>query len=472
MIFTPVILAGGFGTRLWPISRTSIPKQFSCFFGEYSLFQQTILRIANSSIFCEPIIICNNEHRFLALSQLHALKITKFTILLEPSSRSTAPAIAVASHYANNHQDLYSPNLIILSSDHLISDQINFEKSVNLSKNYLDDFFVTFGFNPTSPSSDFGYINYGEEIAENSGVFYIQKFIEKPNLNVAKDLIANGNILWNCGFFAINSKLYLHKILDLNSNLHTNSHKSLVHSMKDFEFILLNQEFFEKCPDISIDYLVLEKVKNIAVIPLNCSWDDLGTWQSIYQNSPKDSNQNSIVGNVVSINSKSCYIFSPKHLVATCNIENLFVVVTDDAILIIPKNNLSEIKNLYQKIMETNPEICQKSSKSIRPWGSFEILSIDNNYKIKKIIVNSGCSLSLQKHHHRAEHWVVIKGIADININDQKFTLIPNQSTFIPRETIHRLSNNQNHSLEIIEIQTGEYLEEDDIIRFNDLYGR
>ncbi|MFM7558395.1 MAG: cupin domain-containing protein, partial [Alphaproteobacteria bacterium] len=187
---------------------------------------------------------------------------------------------------------------------------------------------------------------------------------------------------------------------------------------------------------------------------------------------PKDSSQNSIIGNVVCVNSKSCYIYSPKHLVATCNIENLFVVATDDAILIIPRNDLKEIKNLYQRILETNPEICQKSNKSIRPWGSFEIINFGNNYKVKKIIVNPGCSLSLQKHLHRAEHWVVIKGSADINIGDQKFTLKPNQSTFIPRETIHRLSNNQDHSLEIIEIQTGEYLEEDDIIRFNDLYGR
>ncbi|MFZ9469617.1 MAG: mannose-1-phosphate guanylyltransferase/mannose-6-phosphate isomerase, partial [Rickettsiales bacterium] len=397
MIFTPVILAGGFGTRLWPVSRTSLPKQFSSFFGEYSLFQQTILRVSNSEIFCDPIIICNNEHRFLALSQLHALKISKFTILLETSSRSTGPAIAVASHYVNNHQDLYSPNLIILSSDHLISDQINFEKSVNLSKNYLDDFFVTFGFKPTSPSSDFGYINYGDEIVEKSGVFYIQKFIEKPNLNVAKDLIANGNILWNCGFFAINSKLYLHKILDLNSDLHTNSYKSLEDSKKDYEFILLNQEYFEKCPDISIDYLVLEKVKNIAVIPLNCSWDDLGTWQSIYQNSPKDSDGNSFNGNIISLNSKSCYIYSPNQLIATYNLENLFVISTDDATLIINRQDLSQIKNLYKKISELQPEICHKTDKSIRPWGSFQIINIGKNYKVKKIVVNPNSSISLQK---------------------------------------------------------------------------
>lgn len=472
MIFTPVILAGGFGTRLWPVSRTSLPKQFSSFFGEYSLFQQTILRVSNSEIFCDPIIICNNEHRFLALSQLHALKISKFTILLETSSRSTGPAIAVASHYVNNHQDLYSPNLIILSSDHLISDQINFEKSVNLSKNYLDDFFVTFGFKPTSPSSDFGYINYGDEIVEKSGVFYIQKFIEKPNLNVAKDLIANGNILWNCGFFAINSKLYLHKILDLNSDLHTNSYKSLEDSKKDYEFILLNQEYFEKCPDISIDYLVLEKVKNIAVIPLNCSWDDLGTWQSIYQNSPKDSDGNSFNGNIISLNSKSCYIYSPNQLIATYNLENLFVISTDDATLIINRQDLSQIKNLYKKISELQPEICHKTDKSIRPWGSFQIINIGKNYKVKKIVVNPNSSISLQKHHHRAEHWVVVKGIADVNIGENNFTLQASQSTFIPRETIHRLSNNQNDPLEIIEIQTGNYLGEDDIVRFNDLYGR
>jgi len=472
MIFTPVILAGGFGTRLWPVSRTSIPKQFSSFFGEYSLFQQTILRITNLNIFCEPIIICNNEHRFLALSQLHALKITKFTILLEPTAKSTAPAIAIACNFVNKNRNLYSPNLIILSSDHLISDNVKFENSVILSKDFLDEYFVNFGFVPTSPSPDFGYINYGEEISKGCGVFHITQFIEKPDTKSAEKLIKNGNILWNCGFFAINSNLYLNSILDLNADLHLNAYKALENSSRDYEFILLNQDYFKKCPDISIDYLVMEKAKNIAVIPLNCLWDDLGSWQSIYQHSPKDSSQNSIIGNVVCVNSKSCYIYSPKHLVATCNIENLFVVATDDAILIIPRNDLKEIKNLYQRILETNPEICQKSNKSIRPWGSFEIINIGNNYKVKKIIVNPGCSLSLQKHLHRAEHWVVIKGSADINIGDQKFTLEPNQSTFIPRETIHRLSNNQDHSLEIIEIQTGEYLEEDDIIRFNDLYGR
>ncbi len=472
MIFTPVILAGGFGTRLWPVSRTSLPKQFSSFFGEYSLFQQTILRVSNSEIFCEPIIICNNEHRFLALSQLQAIKIFKFTIILEPVSRSTASAIAIASKFANDNENLYSPNLVILSSDHLISGNIEFENSIMLSKNYLADFFVTFGYKPTLSSSDFGYINFGDEISENSGIYHINKFIEKPIEKLANELIKNGNVLWNCGFFAINSNLYLNNILNLNPELLTNSQKALEFSRKDYEFILLNTEYFEKCPDISIDYLVMEKVQNIAVIPLNCQWDDLGTWQSIYQNSPKDPDGNSFNGNIISLNSKSCYIYSPNQLIATYNLENLFVISTDDATLIINRQDLPQIKNLYKKISELQPEICHKTNKSIRPWGSFQIINIGINYKVKKIVVNPNSSLSLQKHHHRAEHWVVVKGIADVNIGENNFTLQSSQSTFIPRETIHRLSNNQQEPLEIIEIQTGNYLEEDDIVRFNDLYGR
>jgi len=472
MIFTPLILAGGSGTRLWPISRTSMPKQFSNFFGEYSLFQQTVLRVSNRKIFTKPIIICSNEHRFLALSQLQALKIKDFTIILEPVAKSTAPAIAIASNFITKNLDLYSPNMLILSSDHQISDIENFNKYVAYASDYVNDFFITFGIKPTHPNRDYGYIILGNQFKRNNHIFHSKKFIEKPELEIAKKLFKRKKVVWNSGIFCINCHNFLDKIQQINPLLQESSLQAINNAKIDYEFLLLDENHFSKSPNISIDYCLFENADNVAVIPMNIAWQDLGTWSNIYQNSNKDKNQNTIIGNVVINNTSSCYINSPKQLIATSDISNLIIVSTDDAILIADKNNLKNIRILHQKIAEMNPLFTKESLISFRPWGLFEILNSSVFYKVKRIVVNPHCSLSLQKHHHRSEHWVVISGTANIKIDETDIVLYPNQSTFIPRETKHQLSNNHDKILEIIEIQTGEYLEEDDIVRFNDLYGR
>jgi mannose-1-phosphate guanylyltransferase/mannose-6-phosphate isomerase len=469
-MITPVILSGGSGTRLWPISRRSNPKQFSDFFGEKSLFQKTILRFKDNPNFENPIIICNEEHRFIVASQLQEIAVIPQQIILEPFARNTASAVAVASYAVAKSS---SKIILILPSDHLILDEENFIEQIILAKKFSqENYLITFGITPKYAETGYGYIEKSSAIDEAKTIFKVAKFIEKPDQEKARELISQDNFYWNSGIFLFDSQNYLQNLEKFEKNIFIHSKNAFDLAKKDLDFTRLDRDEFVKCPNISIDYAVMEKAKNIAIMPLKIDWKDVGSWNSINNLNPQDENQNSLNGNIISLKTKNCYINSSQQLVATIGVENLIIVTTKDAILIANKNNSQEIKELFENIKRFNSKYCDENPTTLRPWGSFEVIDLGKNFKVKKIIVNPFCALSLQKHEHRSEHWVVVKGRANVTCEDREFILNENESTFIPLGKKHRLENKDKNLLEIIEIQTGNYLGEDDIFRFNDKYGR
>jgi mannose-1-phosphate guanylyltransferase/mannose-6-phosphate isomerase len=470
MKITPVILSGGSGTRLWPISRKSNPKQFSNFFGEKSLFQKTILRFKNNQNFENPIIVCNEEHRFIVASQLQEIEVIPQKIILEPFARNTASAIAVASYAVTNSS---SKIILILPSDHLILDENNFLEQIILAKKFAqENYLITFGITPKYEETGYGYIEKSEPIDGAKTIFKVAKFIEKPNKQKAQELIAQNNFYWNSGIFLFDSQNYLQNLEKFEKNIFIHAKNAFDLAKQDLDFTRLDANEFAKCPNISIDYAVMEKAQNIAIMPLEIDWKDVGSWNAIDDLSKQDDNQNSFNGEVVALKTKNCYIHSSQQLVATIGIENLIIVTTKDAILIANKNNSQDVKELFEKLKKFNSKYCDENPITLRPWGSFEIIDFGKNFKVKKIIVKPFCSLSLQKHQKRSEHWVVVKGRANVIYEDREFILNENESTYISLGKKHRLENKDKESLEIIEIQTGNYLGEDDIVRFNDKYGR
>jgi hypothetical protein len=470
MKITPVILSGGSGTRLWPISRKSNPKQFSNFFGEKSLFQKTILRFKNNQNFENPIIVCNEEHRFIVASQLQEIEVIPQTIILEPCARNTASAIAVASHAVAESS---AKIILVLPSDHLILEENNFLEQIILAKKFAqENYLITFGITPKYAETGYGYIEKSEAINEAKTIFKVAKFIEKPNQENAQKLISQNNFYWNSGIFLFDSQNYLKNLEEFEKNIFIHSKNAFDLAKQDLDFTRLDADEFAKCSNISIDYAIMEKAQKIAIMPLNIEWRDVGSWNAIDDLSIKDQNQNSLNGEVLALKTKNCYIHSSQQLVATIGIENLIIVTTKDAVLIASKNNSQDVKELYENLKKFNSNYCDENPTSIRPWGSFEIIDLGENFKVKKIIVKPFSSLSLQKHQQRSEHWVVVKGRAYVTYEDREFILNENESTFIPLGKKHRLENKDQESLEIIEIQTGDYLGEDDIIRFNDKYGR
>ena len=469
-MITPVILSGGSGTRLWPISRQSNPKQFSNFFGEKSLFQKTILRFKNNKNFANPIIVCNNEHRFIVASQLQEIGVIPQKIILEPFARNTASAIASASHFLKKSS---SQIILALPSDHLILDEKNFiEQIISAKKMAQENYLITFGITPSYAETGYGYIEKSEALNAEKTIFKVAKFIEKPDKSKAEEFITQNNFYWNSGIFLFESKNYLQNLEKFEKNIFIHSKNAVDLAKQDLDFTRLDADEFAKCSNISIDYAVMEKAQNIAVMPLNIDWKDVGSWNAIDNLSLQDANKNSFHGEVVALKTNNCYIHSSQQLVATIGIENLIIVTTKDAILIANKNNSQEVKELFEKLKKNNSKYCDENPTTLRPWGSFEIIDFGKNFKVKKIIVKPFCALSLQKHQHRSEHWVVVKGTAHVTCEDREFILNENESTFIPLGKKHRLENKNNGLLEIIEIQTGNYLGEDDIFRFNDNYGR
>jgi mannose-1-phosphate guanylyltransferase/mannose-6-phosphate isomerase len=471
MKITPIILSGGCGSRLWPISRKLNPKQFSNFFGQESLFSQTLSRVKNSQ-FSDPIIVCNNEHRFMVAGELKELKIAAKSIILEPVSRNTAPAIAVAAldcMQQNKNDDL----VLVLPSDHILEDKEEFLNSVkNAVKAAQDGYFVTFATKPNRAETGYGYIKKSAKIKNYPDVFAVEKFIEKPNEKRAAEFLKDKNYFWNCGIFLFRASIFLEELRKNNRDIFVNAVNAYSKASSDLDFIRLSQEDFEKCENISIDYALIEKLENLAMTNLNCVWSDVGSWQSVAQLATKDKNNNSLLGDVIAVDSENCYINSQDKLTAALGVKDLIVVVLKDAVLIANKNNAQNVKNLYQILQEKNRSECNFHAKTMRPWGSFEIIEVGQRFKAKKIIINPKAAISLQMHNHRCEHWVVVKGTAHVTCGSKEFVLGEDQSTYIPLGKKHRLENKGRIPLEIIEIQTGSYLEEDDIIRFSDIYGR
>lgn len=471
MKIIPVIISGGLGTRLWPISRKTYPKQFLDFFDNLSLFEKTILRFKDDQDFAKPIIVSNHEHRFLIAEQLRKNNIFASSIILEPFSRNTAPAITIGTIDAiKNDEDAI---ICIMPSDHLIKNEKEFLLKLKQVKKACEQgFIVTFGIKPDRYETGFGYIeiDQGNKIIED--VYIAKRFVEKPNKKKAKEFTDSKNFFWNSGIFMFKARQFIKILQEINPQIYNLCNLSYQKSQKDLDFIRLNEEEFVKLDNISFDYAIMEKTKKIAIMPVEISWSDIGSWSAVAEISAKDQDSNTLIGDVNVISTKNCYINSRDKLMAVIGVKNLIIISIKDVTLIVNKNNSQDVKKMYEILDKMKREECSFHSVVLRPWGSFEIIDLDQGFKVKRIVVNPHSSLSLQMHNHRAEHWVVVKGSAHITCDDKQFILNEDQSNYIPSKTKHRLENKTDNFLEIIEVQTGTYLEEDDIIRFNDNYGR
>ena len=468
-LVTPLILAGGSGTRLWPISRKDKPKQFLEIFDSYSLLQLTTLRCKNK-IFNEPIFIVGEQHRFIVAEQLRLIGLKNPHIILEPEPKNTTAAITIGALYAKN-MNLLEP-LLVLPSDHYIKDSKEFTNLMHKTSTLdIEDKLICFGIQPTSPETKYGYILKKDTKYENFYLKKIKKFLEKPDIIKARNLIKR-KALWNSGMFLFNIDSILNEVKLQSAQIYKNSKLSLDKAKPDMDFIRLDSSAFNKIKSISIDHAVFEKANNSYVVPTNLNWNDLGTYNALWDIGKKDNNNNVITGDVIIDNVKNSYIYSDRNLVTVSNIENVNVISTQDATLVTSIKKSNEIKSLTGMLEKNKRKELTEHVITNRPWGYFENISSNNNHKIKKLTVMPGKKLSLQSHSKRSEHWVVISGVATVTKNNKEFILNKDESTFIPVNVKHRLANATKDSLIIIEVQTGKYFGEDDIKRFEDIYGR
>ena len=471
MKVVPVILSGGSGTRLWPLSRQQYPKQFLNLTGNHSMFQETLLRLNGVKDLSDPIIICNTNHRFLVAEQLNQIDFKNSSILLEPIGRNTAPAITAAAMQLINNFDAKDSIMLVLSSDHVINDIGEFQKKINLAKNHAKNGgLVTFGIVPNSPNTGYGYIKYSNELS--SEIFEVNKFVEKPDKKTAESYLKDGCYLWNSGMFMFQPELLVKELSIHCIEIVNAVRESLENANHDLDFIRLEAEAFKSSPDISIDYALLEKSNNVVVVKLDAGWSDIGSWSSLYEISKKDKDGNVLKGNVFTEETYDSYIDSRNHIVATIGVSNLVIVDTPDATMIASKDKAHEVQKIVKKLKKLDREEHLNNRKVFRPWGWYDSIESGVNFQVKRLHVNPGAKLSLQMHHKRAEHWVVVDGEANVTNGDKIFTLTKGESTYIPLGVTHSLENKTSQALEIIEVQSGSYLGEDDIVRFEDVYGR
>ena len=466
-MIVPVILSGGSGTRLWPLSRKFYPKQFISLVNETTLFQDTILRLPEGV--SEPLIICNEVHRFLAAEQLREINKKTKGIILEPEGKNTAPAIALAAlKFINTGED---PILLVLSADHLIKNVKAFHQSITVASVLAEnDKLITFGIVPDKAETGYGYI---EANINNTDDYYsIKSFTEKPSQKNAKKYLDSGNYLWNSGMFMFKASVYLNELEKFEPEILSACKKSCTTENIDSDFIRIDNDAFHQCPNESIDYAVMEHTKNGVVVPLDANWSDVGSWSSLWDVKTKDNNDNVSEGDVVLEDVKNTYTYSSNRLVSVIGVSNLVIVDTQDALLVTDKQQTHNIKKIVERLQNDKRSEVENHRKVFRPWGYYDSVDSGEGFQVKRIVVNSGAKLSLQKHKYRAEHWVVVKGVALVTCGDKVFELVENQSTYIPQGSLHRLENHQDIPLEIIEIQTGSYLGEDDIIRLEDDYQR
>ena len=467
-------MCGGIGTRLWPLSRKSFPKQFLSIssLNKKSLLQNTQKRLEGIDNLKEPILICNKDHRFVVAEQMREIDINPNSILLEPFGRNTAPAILLAALKSLEIED--NPHLLILSADHQIHNDKKFRDLIEIGISHSEkDKLVTFGVIPRSPETGYGYIKSEKPFnLQNIEGINISKFIEKPNLETAKELIKDKSYTWNSGIFLFKAKTIINEIKHLNLEIYEACRKTFENSIMDLDFQRLDEKSFEFCPNISIDIAVMEKTNKGIVLPLDAQWSDIGSWKSVWENSRKDINGNVEKGNTLTQNTENCYLHSENKLLVTLGIKDLVIINTDDATLVADKNQSENIKDIVSELQIRNIKEADLHKKGFRPWGFYISILEDKRWQVKIIHVNPGAKLSLQMHHHRAEHWVVVKGTAQVEIDGKKQILRENESTYIPLGSKHRLSNLGKIPLELIEVQSGSYVDEDDIVRFEDLYGR
>jgi mannose-1-phosphate guanylyltransferase/mannose-1-phosphate guanylyltransferase/mannose-6-phosphate isomerase len=463
----PVILSGGSGTRLWPLSRSTYPKQFLPLVSDKTMMQETLLRLRGITSLQAPIAICNKEHRFLMAEQLQALCSKPQTIILEPVGRNTAPAVALAALAAKSPDDI----LLVLPADHVIRDLAAFQESVNKAEALAEQgFLVTFGIVPTAAETGYGYIKRAPKMQGDA--YEVAEFVEKPNLETAQKYVDSGEYYWNSGMFAFKAGRYLEELEKFAPEMLKHTKIAFELADIDEDFVRINQCDFVQCPSDSIDYAVMEKSDNVVVIPLDADWSDVGSWSALWEVAEKDSDNNAISGDVIAIDTENSFIHSANKLVATVGLKDYVVIETDDAVMVAPKARVQDVKNVVAKLKEKQRDEAMFHRKGYRPWGHYDTVDLGDRHKTKRIVVVPGGILSEQKHHHRAEHWIVVKGTALVTKGGETILLTENESTYISLGVVHRLENPGVIPLEMVEVQSGSYLGEDDIVRFNDKYGR
>ncbi|MCG3169191.1 MAG: Mannose-1-phosphate guanylyltransferase 1 [Pseudomonadales bacterium] len=466
----PVLLSGGVGSRLWPVSRELYPKQFLPLAdARHSLFQQTLARLDGIPGLGEPIVVCNEEHRFLVAQQLHELGHRNASILLEPVGRNTAPAIALAAIDAL--QQTEDAVLLVLPADHVIADCATLQR-VALQGLTLaaEGRLVTFGIVPGTPETGYGYIRRGEAVA--GGGYAVSHFAEKPDLATAEGYLASGDYLWNSGMFLFRADRYLEELGRHAPGILSACRNAYDSAADDLDFIRIRKEAFLACPSDSIDYAVMERTERAAVLPLDCGWSDVGSWGALWAAGEPDADGNVTRGDVLLRGASNTYVRADSRLVAAVGVRDVVIVETPDAVLVADKDASQDVKHIVAHLKLEGRSEALLHKRVYRPWGSYESLVSSDRFQVKRIVVDPGQHLSLQMHHHRAEHWVVVKGTARVTCGDHELMLHEDQSTYIPLGTRHRLSNPGVIPLEIIEVQSGSYLGEDDIVRFEDVYGR
>ncbi|MCY1276991.1 Mannose-1-phosphate guanylyltransferase 1 [compost metagenome] len=465
----PVIMAGGSGSRLWPLSRQLNPKQFLPLpDAALSMLQSTIQRLTTLNI-SAPRLICNEQHRFLAAEQLRQVDLELTNILLEPLSRNTAPAIALAALQATEENS--DPILLVLAADHFIQSSEAFQKSV-LSAIPLAEQgkLVTFGILPNHPETGYGYIERGAAIASDG--FEVKRFEEKPSLEIAKKYIESNNHYWNSGIFMFRASRYLDELQAFRPDILESCRQALARSSQDMYFTRIDKEAFSACPEESIDYAVMEKTKDAVIVPLDAGWSDIGSWSALWEISTKDDHGNSIKGDVLAHGTRNSYVHADSRLVATVGVDDLVIVETKDAVLVAHKDHVQDVRKVVDRLKSEERSEHLIHREVYRPWGKYDSIDNGHRYQVKRITVQPGAKLSLQMHHHRAEHWIVVCGTARVTNGKENYLLTENQSTYIPIGQVHSLENPGVIPLELIEVQSGCYLGEDDIVRFEDKYGR
>ncbi|QBG87112.1 mannose-1-phosphate guanylyltransferase/mannose-6-phosphate isomerase [Xanthomonas oryzae] len=461
----PIILSGGSGTRLWPLSRESYPKQFLPLVGDKSMLQSTWLRAAPVAAHA-PIVVANEEHRFMAAEQLQQLGVKPSAILLEPKGRNTAPAIAVAALEAT--RDGADPLLLVMPSDHVIQNEAAFQAAVTVAAAAAEQGkLVTFGIKPTAPETGYGYIKAGA----GNGVSAVERFVEKPDLATAQNYLASGEYYWNSGMFLFRASRYLEELRKFHPAIADACRKAWENSKRDADFTRLDKDAFAASPSDSIDYAVMEKTADAVVVPLDAGWNDVGSWSSLLDVSKQDAQGNAHHGDVIQLDCQNTYAYGSR-LIAMVGLEDVVVVETPDAVLVGHRDRIQEVKNVVSQIKTAGRSEATWHRKVYRPWGAYDSIDMGQRHQVKRITVKPGAVLSLQMHHHRAEHWIVVSGTAEVTRGEEVLLLTENQSTYIPLGVTHRLRNPGKLPLELIEVQSGSYLGEDDIVRFEDTYGR
>ena len=463
----PVVLAGGTGSRLWPKSRAALPKQFLSLTSNSTMLQDTITRLKGTNAE-PPVFICNDAHRFLVAEQLRKKNIEHDGILLEPVGRNTAPAIALAALHATKNEN--DPVLLVLAADHLIKDQSAFHSAITKAEVLANEGkLVTFGIVPDQAHTGYGYIKAGNVL--NVG-FEVAEFVEKPELETAKQYVESGDFFWNSGMFMFKASRYIEELGKYHPEMLEICRRAIETEAPDLDFIRVDSEIFSACPDDSIDYAVMEKTDSAAMVPLDAGWSDVGSWTSLWETADKDDNGNVCVGDTILENTKNSYVNAEQRLVSVIGLEDVIVVETKDAVMVAHKDDAQSIKAVVNRLKADKRPEFEFHREVFRPWGSYDSIDSGARFQVKRITVKPGEKLSVQMHHHRAEHWIVVSGSANVTIDDNTQLVTENESVYIPIGAVHALENPGKIPLELIEVQSGAYLGEDDIVRFSDRYGR